>query len=160
MTIGTQRWFMGGDGAVLRRGGVQGSQDGAEPIVLRARSNPLALAGIGGEAVFHNLYIALTRANEAEWTFTVTPVVDQVAQEPIDVVLLAAAAPVSEILELSLMQPFRDSLDVVRSTFAPRGQWFQLLLSAANAPDALVSFDGIEIEYDVEIEGRRATNAS
>lgn len=157
MTTSPQGWFMGGEGPHVLRGGVPNVQDAGAPIEPRAWSNTLAVAGIGGEAVYTNVYVALAHANPAPWSFVVVPVVDRVEMEPIEVELAAVGAPTSQVIELSLMQPFVVN-EVVRATYAPRGQWFQLLLYAEDAPDGLVSFDGFELEYEVEIEGKAAVN--
>ncbi|MCK5652589.1 MAG: hypothetical protein KAJ42_14470, partial [Gemmatimonadetes bacterium] len=73
--IPPQAWFLGGIGADLYRGD-QGTDDGGEDIPIYLQTNEVAPYGVGGEGLFQNVYVAVTRDNPTGWTVTLTPVLD------------------------------------------------------------------------------------
>lgn len=100
-----------------------GLDDDGEPIQFRVQSNPLAPSGIGGEAVFHDVYLTLTRSNPEDVTLLVTPVVDGLDLPAIPVTLAGVEDPVTEAIEIGLSIPILDSLGAQRGTRAVRGVW-------------------------------------
>lgn len=141
------QWYMGGVGAAVWHGR-DGTDDAGAAIPVRLQTNDMAPAGAGGECIFTDVYLAVTRRNTSDWTFTLTPIVDGVALEGTDVTLLGAADPLTEVVAISLAQPFLVGATEV-SRYEPRGAWIALRITAASAPDDEVIFAGPELEYDV-----------
>lgn len=138
----------------------QGSQDDGSNFTHLVESAPVAPRGVGGECVFTNLYIQLTRRNTSAVTLLVTPIVDEVAQEQRTLTLAGVSADtrLRESIEVSLFQKFTlDSLE--RETYVPRGTWFQVQLEIvdSDAPD-LVTLDGVELEVEPVRESEEHAN--
>jgi hypothetical protein len=138
------RWFVGGVGSGVSRGGV-GTTDGGVAIPVRLVGNEVAPAGVGGEALFQNVYLVVIRRNTEDWAFTFTPIVDGEAMAAITVTLAGVEDMVSEVVELSLAQ-------TGAVTYHPRGAWFGYRITAALAPDKPVEFHGLELEYEIVTE--------
>lgn len=130
------RWFMGAAGSLLR--GDDGVTDGGAGVAVRLRTNEIAWAGVGGEALYENVYLALSRYNALPWTIRVTPIVDDVPQSTVQVTLAGVTNPVTEVVEVSLAQLAPRGT----STYWPRGCWLALLIEADTAPDREVIFEG------------------
>lgn len=151
--------------ALLALGGQEVPDDLGEPIELVALSNEYAPAGIGGEAIFTNVYLTLFRSNDAELTLLLTPWVNGVAEETIEIVRPATAAPVREVLEIGLARYYPSALNPQIAN-AMRGTWFQAELrtpadeSVAIMPDGRVIVEGWELEHELVTEGKEAVNAS
>lgn len=136
-----------------------GSDDDGAAFQGRVQSAPLAPEGVGGESVFTNLYITLTRRNTSTVTMTVTPIVDEVAQEVRTLSLAGVGVgQLRETIEVSLFEKF--SLDSTeRGTYVQRGVWFQVKLEITDtdAPD-LVTIDGVELEVEKVRESEEHAN--
>jgi hypothetical protein len=147
-----QRWFVG-SGSLFR--GDDGVDDGGAAIEVRMRTNEIAWAGIGGEALYQNVYIAITRLNASDWTFRVTPIVDDEDLTAQSFTLLGVAQPVTEVLEVSLAQTRANG----KSTYWPRGCWLALLIEADTAPDKDVIFEGWSPEAETLTESLEHADA-
>lgn len=157
--------------AALALGGQEEADDLGELIELVALSNEYAPAGIGGEAIFTNVYITLLRSNTEELTLLLTPYVDGVAEPEIEIVRPPAASPLREVLEIGLVRYYPSAADPQIAT-AMRGTWFQADLRTPQAeslfPESLLPMgpggrfivEGWEIEHEIVTEGRGAVNAS
>lgn len=142
-------------GAVLYRMG-EGRVDGSVPVSGVARPRSLAPAGIGGECMFTNLYVSITHA--AGGVVRVTAVVDhEEAEESTDIVLEATGSrSQTTVREIALSYPYRVG-GVERSRHAPRGTWISAKVETVGpVTDGELEIDGIEVEYEVVREGRKA----
>lgn len=149
-----RRWFMGtAAGSVLR--GAVGTDDNGTAVAVRLETNEVAPAGAGGECLWINAYVAFSRLNASDWTFTLTPIIDGVELDPVSVTLAGVMAPVTEVLEVSLSQPYVVG-GVERSRYHPRGAWCKVRFSSTDAPDQDVIFEGVEIEHEVVTESVEA----
>lgn len=149
-----QRWYMGTVGGSTLQGG-SSTEDGGQPIAVRIRSNEIAWAGVGGEALYQNIYLALTRANAADWDITVTPIMDDEELEPVSITLAGVASPVTEVLEISLAQTRSNG----KSTYWPRGCWLAFTIESTSAPDKRVVFEGWSPEAEILTESLDAADA-
>jgi hypothetical protein len=146
-------------------GGQEDGDDLGELIELVALSNEYAPAGIGGEAIFTNVYITLLRSNTEELTLLLTPYVDGAAEDEIEIVRPATLVPIREILEVGLARYYPSAADPQIAT-AMRGTWFQADLrtpaieSVATMPGGRLIIEGWELESEVVTEGKAAVNAS
>lgn len=115
----------------------------------------VAPAGIGGEAIFTNVYLVISRWNEAATTITITPYVDGDAQEVRTVSLAATTEMITEVHEIGIKQPFPASA-TERARFAPRGCWFTVRIDGAQTDHEIMVLEGIEVEYEVVRESQEA----
>ncbi len=79
--------FLGGDGNILQTH--QGYEDDGVPVVARLVANPLVPQGVGADAAWGPLYLALTRRLKSAARLRVTPVVDGRLLDTVTVVLTA-----------------------------------------------------------------------
>lgn len=155
-------WYLGIDDALAQGG--QGNLDLTDAIEFVATTNAYAPAGIGGEAIFVALRIALFRDNDEDMELDIIPVVDGVEGEEIVLSLPGVAAPARSIHELHLVKYYPSSADpqIVNS---PRGQWIQVDVRSVAPPESVgrvdgrVVIEGLELEYEVVREGLEASNA-
>lgn len=148
-------WFMAGAGGVWR--GSQGVDDAGEDLPVHAQTVEVAPAGIGGECLFQNIYLGITRFNALDWDIDVTAILDGVALEPETITLTGVIAPVTEVLEISLAQPYKIG-GVEQSRYHPRGAWLAILIEATTAPDKEVIFEGPELEHEILTESLEAVD--
>jgi hypothetical protein len=144
----------------LAMGGQESADDLGVPIELVAKSNQYAPAGIGGEAIFTNVYLTLFRSNADDLVLELTPIVDDVEQEPIEITRPAVAAPTREVLEIGLAVYYPSPADPQIAT-AMRGTWFQASLRSVGVlPAGRLIIEGWEFEHELVTEGKAAVNAS
>lgn len=137
-----------------------GRLDLEAPVEARARSNIYAPAGAGGEAIFTNVYLTLTRANDETMSLLLTPIVDGVEQEPIELELEGVSDPVKAVHELGLAVPWPSAADP-QILQALRGEWAQIQIDTAGGlPAGRVEIDGIELEVEIVTEGKEAENGA
>ena len=112
----------------------------------------LAPSGVGGEAMFYNVYLAISRSNTVQWQLTLTPIVDGVdlVAATITLAALAAGKAVTEIIEVPITEGFDQGAgEVLR--YAPRGAWgtFRLegVVSTPTASEELV-LEGATLEVE------------
>jgi hypothetical protein len=152
----TQRMALGrADVAALLMAHSPTYQDDGLNYDLLARSNRVALAGIGGEVAFYMLYLAL--AFEQPTPIAVTALIDDVRQPTKLYNLVGVGARKNVILEVSLLVPFTGDVPggATRGLFAPRGSWIQVeIASAFPGAAAFVQIDGVECEHEVVREGK------
>ena len=140
-------------------GTTDGSNGGAgDTIVPLAKTVRWAPGGVGGEAIFTRMWLALTYDMDAV-TLRVTPVLDGVPQDgtggtpDLRQTLTLAGTPgtrVTERWEFTLYSPYDDGVDPDAARVALRGCWFQLLIDATTTlgtGDLL--FEQPEIEYEI-----------
>lgn len=154
-------FFLGADSSYILREG-QDNQDALTDYGFFARTNDLAPAGVGGECLFHAVYLSVTRNNTAAWTCDATPIVDGVELETVTITFgaIAGGKMVTEHQEIFLAQPYKEGGSTEQSLYHPRGAWFQLRLEANDAPDSHFTFEGFELEFAVVREGLEdVTNA-
>lgn len=156
-------WYLGIDGGLAEGG--QGQTDLGTAIEFVALSNDYAPAGIGGECIFTDLRIAIFRDNSADVILEVTPLVDGEAYATIDLTLPGVSSPARSIHELALVHVWPSESNPLTSQ-ALRGTWFQLELRTLADPESVdiysgrVVIEGIELEWDPVLEGRKADNAT
>lgn len=155
LSLSPTSWFLAGQGGVWR--GAQGIDDAGADMPVHAKTVEVAPAGIGGECLFQNIYLGLTRFNALDWDIDVTGILDGVALETETITLEGVAAPVTEVLEISLAQPYKID-GVEQSRYHPRGAWLAILVEAAEGPDKEVIFEGPELEYEVLTESLEAVD--
>lgn len=143
-------FFMGGEGPGILRGG-QGIQDDGVDIEPLLQSNDVAPAGVGGECLFYEVHLAVTRNNANPWTITVTPIVDGIDQVPVEIEYAGVGAVVTEHQHITLAQPYIVGGEEV-SLYHPRGAWFGLRIEADDAPDGTFTFEGFDLEGEVVTE--------
>lgn len=149
-------WFFAGTGPNLNRGD-SGTDDAGTDIAFLALTNEVAPAGIGGECIFEEVFVALTRFNANTWNLTITPIVDGVELESQTITLAGVANPVTEIINLGLSQPYLvDGVEESR-TF-PRGAWIALKYTSTDAPDREVTFEEPEVAFEVLTESLEAVD--
>jgi hypothetical protein len=146
-------WFMAGEGGVWK--GSEGIDDAGADIPVLAQTVEVAPAGVGGECLFQNIYLGVTRFNAQDWDIVVTGVLDGVDLESTTITLEGVVAPVTEVLEISLAQPYEVGA-VEQSRYHPRGAWLAIRIDAAEGPDAEVIFEGPSLEYEVLTESLEA----
>jgi len=146
-------FFVAGEGSSILRGGVGIQDDGADYGIL-LQTNEVAPAGVGGECLFEAIHIAVTRNNDAEWTVTITPIIDGVDQEPVEITYDASSDVVTEHEYVSLAQPYKvDGVEV--SKYYPRGAWFALRIEADDIPSGDFTFEEPELGYEVLTESQK-----
>jgi len=156
-------WYLGVDGQLAQ--GSDGNEDLGDAIEFVALSNAYAPAGIGGEAVFKNVYLSIFRDNTEDVLLEITPIIDEVEQDPIDLTLVGIASAARSVYELGLAVYYPSTADPQIAT-AQRGTWFQLEIRSVGAPESIgrvdgrIVMEGLELEYEVEREGRQASNVT
>lgn len=123
-----------------------------------ATTDRVAIAGIGGEVAFYTLYVII-EYEVANTPIRITPIVDDVALDPIDFVLVGDGTRKRTVIETALLTRFPNTIpnyDTL-STFAPRGTWIQVQIAShfAAAPAAFFRIDGVEIEHEIVQEGKQ-----
>lgn len=156
-------WYLAVDGNLAQ--GSSGNLDLTEPVEFVALTNAYAPAGIGGEAIFLNVRLSVFRDNDEDMILELTPIVDDVDQDVIELELVGIAAPARSIHEVGLATYYPSAADPQIAN-ALRGTTFQLEIrtrgageSLAEAIDGRLVFEGLELEYDIVEEGRQAANA-
>lgn len=155
-------WYLGVDDNLAQGG--QGNLDLDDAIEFVAVTNAYAPAGIGGEAIFVAVRIALFRDNDEDMELDIIPIVDGTEEEEITLTLPGVTDPARSIHELQLVRYYPSSADpqIVNS---PRGTWFQLDVRSVGPPESIgrtdgrVVIEGVELEYEIVREGVTADNA-
>lgn len=121
---------------------------------------PVAPAGADGEAVYHELRLALTHTMAC--TVRLTPIVEGIEKDAIDIVLEAQAARTERIFELALSEGFIDPMSGVEEMrTALRGAWFTVRVETVGGVAAGdLIFNGIVVTTEVVSESRSAENAA
>jgi hypothetical protein len=149
--------IMAGAGAELLRWDRDSAEDDGIPIVPFARSNPLAVAGPGGEAIYTNLFFVITRSNTEDAELIVTPYTDEQPAETSTIELPGVTTPITEAIRVGLRHP--------ASTFsaqALRGCYFQLEITTPAGtpwPGGMLIIEGHDLEYEIVQESAEAVNA-
>jgi len=104
-----------------------------------------APAGTGGECLFTNLYLAVTRRHTGDAQITVTPYVDGTAKPAVTITLASTGGDTkSEVHEVPLTEPAtrigRHSLRGERFSFA--------ITSASGVPNGALVVEGAELEWE------------
>lgn len=149
-------WYMGAAGTLYR--GNVGQQDAGETVTSRVQTRETAPAGPGGEAIAHNLYVALTRLNPSSLDLVVTPLVDGEELEADTFTLEGVASPVTEVLEVPLSVAHTDDEGEELLRTAPRGTWFAARLET-DGPDGLLVLEGVALEQEIVRESEEAVDA-
>lgn len=153
---GSSFTFMGAEGELAQFGG--STSDLGAFLTALARTNSYAPGGIGGEAIFTNVYLTLQRDNTETLTLHLTPIVDGVELDSIELELAGVAGPVRAVHEIGLAIPYPSVADP-QLFYAMRGEWIQLQLETVAAlPDGRIVVDGVELEVEVVTEGKDASN--
>ncbi len=139
-------------------GETDGANGGAGDILYPlAKTVRLAPAGVGGEAIFTRLWLALTYDMDAV-TLRFTPVLDGVEMDgtggapDLRQTLTLAGTPgtrVTERWEFTLYIPYDDGVDADAVRLALRGCWFQLLIDTTTTlgtGDLIIEQPEIEFE--------------
>jgi len=113
----------------------------------RVKPEWVAPAGIGGEAIFTNVYLVVSHLNEEARSITVTPHVDGEAQQPRVVTLPAATEFTTEVFEVAIQQPY-PSVVSERQRYAPRGCWFTAEITGAREDQETIVLEGMEVEFE------------
>ncbi len=151
-------WFLGTDGELAL--GASGVDDLGAVVDARAETNAYAPAGIGGEAIYTNVYMALMRDCTTDVTLQFTPIVDGTELAAIELTIPGVASPIRSTYEIGLAIPYPSAADPQIHT-APRGQWIQLRVETdGGLPDGRFVIEGLELEFEVVTEGQEALNAS
>ena len=140
-------------------GATDGSNGGAgDAIVLLAKSVRWAPAGVGGEAIFTRMWIALTYDMSAV-TLRFMPILDGVPQDgagstpDLRQTLALTGAPgtrVTERYEFTLAVPYDDGVDTDAVMYALRGCWFQLQIdTTGNLGSGDLIIEQPALEYEV-----------
>jgi hypothetical protein len=150
--------FVGRGGSpILLRVGV-GYVDDDTPYEMVAESDPVAIAGPGGECMFTALYVT-TKHFTANVSLWITVVIDGVAQaETHRIDLIGVVGSKGELIsrEIALSVPYIVG-GIERSRFAPRGTWFSVRIETkygdsepgAAAVAAKQVVESVEVEHEV-----------
>ena len=147
------RFYFGASNTVGRFGASRDDMGAA--VELIASSNPLAPAGTGQEAIFRNLYLALTRANPSDVPLNVEAVVDETRYTVATRTLEGVAGPKLELLEIPLTTAIMRSGSPVGRRHL-RGTWCEFRLDTdGTLPDGdlVLEAAGLEFEPVQESEG-------
>lgn len=140
-------------------GATDGSNGGAgDQINPLAKTVRFAPAGVGGEAIFTRMWLALTYDMDAV-TLRFTPILDGVAQDgtggtpDLRQTLTLAGTPgtrVTERWEFTLYRPYDDGVDPDAVRVALRGCWFQMMIDTTTTLGTGDLFiEQPEIEFEV-----------
>jgi hypothetical protein len=146
--------------AALVEGGV-GFRDNGVAYNLLAKTARLAPGGPAGECIFTALY--LTVVHFANVAFTVTPIIDEVAQpsqelqfiglDPLGGPFTEAHRKV-ETVELGLSVPYvYGGIEQLRTY--PRGTWIEVLVQTALGIPTFLRIDELEVEHEVVVAPAR-----
>ena len=122
-------------------------------------SKPVPVAGVGGEAIFTNLYLAFTRANPTDLPVNVELLVDGTAHEVETLTLEGVSHPKTEIREVPLQIPYSRN-GVPQGRRHPRGYEAAYRLDTdGQLPDGDVVFEGAALEYEAVQEAEEGVVA-
>lgn len=125
-----------------------GAEDGAAPYVARLEYDPIAPAGVGGDALFTRAVVVLT--NTAGATVRVTPILDGEAltDEAVDLVLAARERPRTARYEIMLTRPLDDAGGIEQGRAALRGTWLSMRLETVGMLSCgILIFESTEVEW-------------
>lgn len=139
--------FMFGAGDAVGEFGTARDDLGSEVEAI-LHSNPVGPAGSGGEAIFTNLYLALTRANPTDLPLNVQAIVDETAYTVATLTLEGVTDPVLEVVEVPLTTDIlRGGVPVGRRHL--RGSWCEIELDTDGLlPDGDIIFETAELEWE------------
>lgn len=154
--MSTPRAFLGVAGSLYESD--TGHQDGATAIEIRAESVELLPGGIGGEALFNAIYLAIR--HDMTCTLRVTPILDGTAQGPVDVALTSSGARVLQLVEIALSAPYtRDSVERFRTGLRGASLVLRVATTGGIAAGDLI-IERAELDVEVLEEAMTAENAS
>lgn len=135
-----------GSGASILALDEAATQDNATAIETRARTNRIAPAGTGGDALFRTVYVIVSRANRTVvGSLEVTVRIDGEALAPVTVSLpLVGAGTLTEVHEIPLVQPGRAG----QFQNGVRGCWLEVETRLPARPDGVVVIEGVEVEAE------------
>jgi len=156
-------------GGSLLRYDVEPGEGGA-PFVVLFETTPYAPGGIGGEAMFDRLHLAITHSLNEQATIRVTPIIAEydpatrarriVEKTPIDVDLASSPGVRTQVTRhFGLSEPYvRDGVE--RFRVALRGEWiaFRVETVGPRPPGDLI-FDRLAFEATVMTTSDAAVNA-
>lgn len=155
--MSTPKLYLCGPASLLEAD--SGFTDDGVAIEARARTRPILPAGIGGDAIFYAVHLALTF--DTPFELHITPVVDGVPLWDELVKIGNSEVPdrlVTIWYQFDLTVPILDGeVEVARTGM--KGTSFALDFMMPCAPDERVGdlfFEAIEIEYDIMNAGRAA----
>lgn len=155
----TVYWYLGTDDE-LALGAQEGESDLGTDIELVARTNEYTPDSIGGEAIWHMLYIALRRSNDDDLTLRFTPIVEDEPGDDIDITLEAVANPTRELLEVGLAKYYPSAADPQISN-ALRGSTFALeIRTVGTIPAGRLVIEGVELEWELAGSDKESENAA
>lgn len=122
--------------------------------------NEVAPGGVGGECLFHSLYLVVTRDNDMrEVECVVVPILDDVEypSHTLTFAQLATAHPITEVCEVPLHRPYAPQ-GPEDSRFGTRGTWFRFRIESDSYEDdgSVLIFEGAEIDYTILRESKDA----
>ena len=124
------------------------THDDSVDFDLLATTNRVAPGGVGGEAIFVTLWLAVTHTMAV--VIAVTPVLDGVELETQTVTLGALTDRAVSRFRLGLSVPFLNPLGTEVMRVAARGCWLQTQVASAGgmaAGDLII--EGCELEHEV-----------
>jgi hypothetical protein len=114
--------------------------------------NAVAPQGVGGECLFRNVYLAVTRSNDRDISFMFTPILDDVELPQRTIDLGPVTSPTTEVIEIPLTIPFDpDGQTFEEYRTGMRGTWFTFRLEDAaweSQPGELI-FESADLDYTV-----------
>lgn len=123
--------------------------------------NEIAPAGPGGEALFHSLYLVVTRNNTSDVACEVVPILDDVelAAQSITLAAVPGTRPVTEVCEIPLHQPHGSP---ERTRHGLRGTWFRFRVQSDVYQDlgTRLIFDGAVVDARVVRESKSVGTAA
>jgi hypothetical protein len=129
--------------------------DDGLPFDILCASVPNAPAGIGGEAIFTAVWLAVQHTMGLTLRFRFF--VDEVELDHQDVTLVAQTSPVTEILEFGLSQAILGPTGAEAVRQAPRGTIFVVQVESVDGLwDGTLLIAGRELEVEVVRESRQA----
>ncbi len=138
---------------------------GGDAIDLLARSVRFAPGGVGGEAIFTTIWVALTYDMDSV-SVRFTPILDGIAQDgtggTVDLRQTVAltgtpGTRVTERFEFGMSLPYDDGSSSNAIRTALRGTWFQLLVDTVGGlGDGDLIIEQPEIEFEVVRESEQA----
>lgn len=150
------RAFLGVGGSLYKSD--DGYQDGATAIDILAESQELFVAGVGGEAMFNAVYLAVR--HDMTCTLRLTPILDGTELAPIDVALTSSGSRVLHVFEIALAASYERGGSQVFTT-GLRGEWFALRIETFGG---IAAGDLIIERAEIDVEGLQeqivAENAS
>lgn len=148
------RLFMGGGGTLLEAD--RGYTDGGAAYELCVQTNPIAPAGVGGEAIFTTAYVVLTFSGPFQ--IRITPILDGIPLWD-EATTLAGASVLTERqthrFEIAMLQTlYRDGVAKYRHSL--RGTWFALLIEmpCPATDDTDLILEGAQIDVEIVSQGK------